>query len=489
MEKNAPRKNKRYKKEEILNALELSKKSAARLIDDNELRDKQLKKLEEKLTDTTIKIEGLDHLPVMIDILRDAGDGRYKELSLDSLIDIACAVAYVLSCKGISRSKAKLADVKESAVINYVAKKNKKELDDYRLWEEWKKLGIYPIVPAVIIDEKEEKSITALTERYEKLIAPTKLGKLTKKVGDIVPDKLKQLLEDAGHSIQGADLYEKVVSVAADGFDILVKTSAKVTISEKDVIKQINSTLDDNRIFGLEDICYVRGYDISKLVNKFKTQNIAVALAEGGSTGALGLAGIPFNLAASMFIFYRAVQSIAMFYGYDVKNSAEELEIATGVFMEAMDPQKGSGSEMGEMIAKVMTISESLVVKNTVQKGWAVMADRNGLTLLITQIRALAHASAKKALEAAGKKGLEPKLFEGVLKALGKKLTQDAVEKAATPLAAVITALMDVSTMNKIVEYADIFYNKRFLAEKQARIELSEDPSLAKDVDYEVIDN
>lgn len=110
-----------------------------------------------------------------------------------------------------------------------------------------------------------------------------------------------------------------MVSAAADGFDILVKTSAKVTISEKDVIKQINNTLDDNRIFGLEDICYVRGYDISKLVNKFKTQNIAVALAEGGSTGALGLAGIPFNLAASMFIFYRAVQSIAMFYGYDVK--------------------------------------------------------------------------------------------------------------------------------------------------------------------------
>lgn len=144
---------------------------------------------------------------------------------------------------------------------------------------------------------------------------------------------------------------------------------------------------------------------------------------------------------------------------------------------------------MGDMIAKVMTISESLVVKNTVQKGWAAMADRNGLTLLITQIRALAHASAKEALEAAGKKELEPKLFEGILKALGRKLTQDAVEKAATPLAAVITALMDVSTMNKIVEYAEIFYNKRFLAEKQARIELCEDPSLAKDVDYEVIDN
>ncbi len=489
MEKNAPRKNKRYKKEEILKALELSKISAARIIDDNALRDKQLEKLGEKLTDTVINIEGLDHLPVMIDVLRDVGDGRYKGISLESLIDVASAVAYVLSCKGISRSKAKLADVKESAVVNYVAKKNKKELDDYRSWEKWKKQGIYPIVPAVIIDEKEEKSIMALTERYEKLIAPTKFGKLTKKVGDIVPDKIKQMLEDAGHSIQGADLYEKVVSVAADGFDILVKTSAKVTISEKDVIKQINSTIDDNRIFGLEDICYVRGYDISKLVNKFRTQNIAVALAEGGSTGALGLAGLPLNLAASMFIFYRAVQSIAMFYGYDVKNSAEELEIATGVFMEAMDPQKGSGSEMGDMIAKVMTISESLVVKNTVQKGWAAMAERNGLTLLITQIRALAHASAKKALEAAGKKGLEPKLFEGILKALGKKLTQDAVEKAATPLAAVITALMDVSTMNKIVEYADIFYNKRFLAEKQVRIELCEDPSLAKDVDYEVMDN
>ena len=92
-------------------------------------------------------------------------------------------------------------------------------------------------------------------------------------------------------------------------------------------------------------------------------------------------------------------------------------------------------------------------------------------------------------MEAAGKKGLEPKLFEGILKALGKKLTQEAVEKAATPLAAIITALMDVSTMNKIVDYADIFYNKRFLAEKQVMIELCEDPSLAKEVDYEVMDN
>lgn len=115
------------------------------------------------------------------------------------------------------------------------------------------------------------------------------------------------------------------------------------------------------------------------------------------------------------------------------------------------------------------------------------MAERGGICLLITQMRALAHKAAQKALKAAGKKGLEESLFEGIFKAIGKKLTQKVVEKAATPAAAIITALMDVSTMNKIVEYGDIFYNKRFVLEKETRIELLRDPTIV-DVEYKVVE-
>ena len=46
-----------------------------------------------------------------------------------------------------------------------------------------------------------------------------------------------------------------------------------------------------------------------------------------------------------------------------------------------------------------------------------------------------------------------------------------------------------VSTMNNVLEFADIFYNKRFVLEKQTRIDLCENPELAKDVDFEVLDN
>lgn len=481
---------KKYSKKDIQEALDLSKRSAANLLNKQDLRKKYFDKLEKRLTDTVIKEEKLESIRSMMAFVTDVGEKKYSGASSDCIVAISCAVSYLLASKGISRSKATSeSDVDASAVVKYVARNYKAELEDYSMWAEWKKPGIYPIVPTVILDEKEEKSIETLTKRYEKLISPSSAGKLAKKVGDVVPDKIKNMLEDAGHAIQNTDLYEKVISLAADGFDILIKNSAKVSISERDVVKQINSTLKDNRIFTLDDVCYARSYDIAKLVNGFKTQNIFVAFAEGGATGLLGLKGIAANLVSSMFFFYRSVQSIAMFYGYDVKNSADELEIATSVFMEAMDPKKGSGSEMGDMIAKVMTMSEALVVKQTVGKGWQAMAEHGGLTLLITQIRALAHASAKKALAEAGKKGLEPKLFEGILKALGKKLTQDAIKKAATPAAAAITALMDVSTMSKVIEYADIFYNKRFLAEKQIRIELCENPELAKDVEYEVIKN
>ena len=58
-----------------------------------------------------------------------------------------------------------------------------------------------------------------------------------------------------------------------------------------------------------------------------------------------------------------------------------------------------------------MMVSEATALKQTAAKTWADMAARGGVGLLITQMRALAHASAKKALENAGKAGLETSVF------------------------------------------------------------------------------
>lgn len=460
------------------------------LIYDHDKVESYLKKLEEKLTDRVIRFEKLESLPFLMELIRDDFSGKYTETSPETIINVLSALLYIIDKKGLIKSSDKKTFLIDAdALIKYVQKENKKDLKEYSEWVKWVKPGTYPMIPELILDFKEEKSIPELTKRYEKLIEPTMAGKITEKVKDVVPDKVKTLVENAGHAVEQADLYKKVMELAADGFDILVKNAAKVTVSEEDVVKQINKTLKDNHIFTIEEVCYARSYDIQKAVNKFKTQNVLVALAEGGATGAAGLAGIPLNITSSLFIFYRAVQSIAMYYGYDVRNNPDELEIATSVFMQAMDPSSGSTSEMGDLIAKIMTMSEALVVKQTVGKGWTAMAERGGVCLLITQLRAMAHKAANKALAKAGKEGMESKLFEGVLNAIGKKLKQETVKKYATPFAAAITALMDVSTMNKVLEYADVFYNKRFLIEKQTRIELRENPEEAQDVDYEVIEN
>ena len=57
-------------------------------------------------------------------------------------------------------------------------------------------------------------------------------------------------------------------------------------------------------------------------------------------------------------------------------------------------------------------------------------------------------------------------MFEQIGKGLGKK----SVGKMIPGVSAVIGAAFDISQMNTVISYADVFYNKRFLLEKKQRI-------------------
>ena len=480
---------KRYSRKIVSEILSVYEAKAMLLLGDSGKLSAFLEDLEQHINGPMSKYEKIHGAFRFIELIRDDIGQEYTEASSECIVQTLSALLCIKD-NIVAFEKGHRSDelIPNDVLIRFINKGYEKELQDYSYWNRWLKPGIYPLAPRVIVDKKEEQSIEKLTKRYEKLLEPSKLGYVADKIKEKVPDKVKIMIEEAGHAISSLELYEKILAVAANGFDILVKQSSKVTLSEEYIVNKINDSFEDNHIFKLEQVCYARGYDISKLVNKFKTQNIYVALAEGGATGAAGLPGIPINLATSMFVYYRAVQSIAMYYGYDVKNDSDELELATEVFMQAMDPRQDSSSEMGSMITKFMAMTEAAVVKQTVKKGWAAMADRGGLCLLITQIRALAHKAAQKALQNAGKKGIEESMFTGVLELIGKQLSKEAVEKAATPAAALITALMDVSTMHKVVEFADIFYNKRFVLEKETRIDLLQHPEYVDDVEFSVVD-
>ncbi len=325
-------------------------------------------------------------------------------------------------------------------------------------------------VPKPVVDKKEEMSLATLTKRYNKLVEPNLLRKAGTKIGKVIPKPIKRISGDVKETITEAELFAQCMKVVAEGFNVLEKQAAKITISETSIVKTINKSLDDNKITTLEEVCLARSYDISKAVNIYKMQDIGLAFLEGGATGYFGFAGLPFNLVLSMFLFYRAVQSVAMFYGYDVKNDSSELVIASEVFMNALSPNSKGSSEISSIIGKIMIMTETTVVKQTAKKTWEEMAKQGGIGLLLTQMRALAHKSAHKALEKTGKKGLENSLFKKTFKLIGEKISKDALKKAIPVAGAVIGALFDTAQMNTILEYADVFYNKRYILEKEARI-------------------
>lgn len=120
----------------------------------------------------------------------------------------------------------------------------------------------------------------------------------------------------------------------------------------------------------------MRGYEVSKAANRKRFQNTSVAFVEGGVTGAVGVVGIPFNLVLGALAFYRAVQSTAMSYGYDVKNDPAELVIASEVFANSLSPASRGGNGVSNNIAKFMAISAAEGVRQTARKTWAAMVER-----------------------------------------------------------------------------------------------------------------
>ena len=326
-------------------------------------------------------------------------------------------------------------------------------------------------IPKPIINNKENDELDILTQKYNKLIEPSSMAKLTKKAEELIPNKIKEWGKELGKNVSEKELYLQMMKLVEQGIKTIEEQASKYSISEKQIINRINKK-SNYKINNLDEVCLMRSYELATLVNSYKTQDIFTAMTEGASTGALGFLGLPFNIVLSTFLFFRAIQSIAMFYGYDIKNDASELVIASDVFINALNPNESPvDNEKATIIGKIMIMTQIELAKQTSKKSWETMAIKGGLPLLLTQMRALAHKSAQKALEKTGQKGLENSLFKGTFEQIGKGLTKKSIGKMAIGLSAILGAFIDTAQMKKVLEYADIFYQKRFILEKEYRIE------------------
>lgn len=327
------------------------------------------------------------------------------------------------------------------------------------------------IIPTPVLNKKENDSLEKLTERYNKLTKPSIAAKTVNKIAEKTPEKIKNITKIAKEKIDATEIYQRSMELISSGFKTLEEQASKYTISPEKIIKKSNA-IGENKITSISEICLLRSYDIEKLLNKSKMIDRASALVEGTATGVFGFAGIPFNIVLSTLLEFRAVQEIALYYGYDVLNEEEEMIIAGEVFTNAISPSNaGANNDLNGIISKVMTMTQSTVIKQTAKKGWSEMAAKGGIPLLLTQMRALAHKSAQKALEKAGQKGLEKSVFKEVFEQVGKRLTLKTIQRAVPIVSGGISGLMDLAMMDKIVKYSNIFYQKRFILEKEGRIE------------------
>lgn len=325
-------------------------------------------------------------------------------------------------------------------------------------------------MPNPIVSEKELSSLTAITERYNKLCEPKLVAKAGRKVAALIPEQVKQVAANIKAGITEQEVFNQAMTILADGFKVIEENAAKASVSEKGVITSINKSYPKSELEDFDEICLMRSYRLAKVVSNYKKKDLLLAFSEGAATGTFGFAGLPFNLVLSTFIFYRAVQSVAMFYGYDVKNDSSEAVIAGEVLINAMSPGSKGSDEVSGIICKIMAMTELTAVKQTAKKTWADMVARGGLPLLLAQMRALANKAAQKAIENAGQKGLEKSIFKNVFEQIGKKLTKKAIGGAVPIVGAAVGGLFDISQMNTILEYADVFYNKRFIVEKEVRV-------------------
>lgn len=333
------------------------------------------------------------------------------------------------------------------------------------------------IVPEPLVDEYELKKQDEITERYQKLVDESKIQKLGKKVVEAAPKQLKDAAKNIGgavgetlNGLTKQQLIADALKTAAEGFSTFEEQAAKATLGREYVLQRVNAGKQEEKVSDLDEICLLRAYDISKVVGNEKFFHVGLAAIEGGGTGAAGFAGLPANLVLSMLVYFRAVQSVAMFYGYDVKNDPDELVIAGDVFSKAMAPAGTDVNADVSYVGKVLLFAEAAGVQQAAKKGWQAMAEAGGAALLLAQMRETANAAAKKALAKAGQKSLEEGIFTNVFKQVGRELTLKSIGKMVPVIGAGFGALIDSAQMRRVIEFADLFYCKRFIMEKPERV-------------------
>lgn len=340
----------------------------------------------------------------------------------------------------------------------------------------------------VYLDDKERDLIEKLAEDYKKFIQPNALQMKLQQAKEMVSEHTPQVIKESfDNTIKAASEWNVIIKAlekANKGAVLIQENTSKHTLSKKRVIDTFTSR--NMGITSLDDICKLKSYEIEKIVvNHRKKIDMPAAFFGGGLTGFFGLYGLPFNLAFTFLMYFRTVQSVGLYYGYDVTDDPRELEIASNVTITCLSPSMNHKvKNLSTVIEKMMLATKVTTLRESLSKlSYTEMAKRGGEELLYVQLRALANKQAQKALKDAGQKELEAGIFKKMLEQLGKHMSQNTGKKAIPIIGGVIGACYDTYMIDRIIKGANLIYHKRFLHEKNIRNEELKNKAIILDYD------
>ena len=148
-------------------------------------------------------------------------------------------------------------------------------------------------LPSPLVDNKEQKLFEELAKRYEKLIEPSGIKRFGQTVSKTLPDRVKELAENAKDALLEKQLYKSTLEVIGTGFKAIQEQSVKYTISVSSTVKRVNQLTDENEIGKPEEFCLVRAYDLSLSVDKEKERISLPPSLKEQQQGHLVLQGSP----------------------------------------------------------------------------------------------------------------------------------------------------------------------------------------------------
>lgn len=296
--------------------------------------------------------------------------------------------------------------------------------------------------------------------------------KITHQASRIVPSKMRLKVEELVKSASDWDVIQKALEAATKGYGFLGKKVIKYTVSKDTAEKHVSNAVGNHCCFA--EFCGQRSYLVQKSVFSREIHKTMQALVEGGITGFFGYWGIPFNIALSMALFFRAAQDIAIHYGYDVIDDPAEMDILSDIFLSAYSPTFDQGAQKSGLMFGNILLKANLsnLATNVNKMTLKELAEKGGTELFYVQIRALAHKSAAKALNEAGQKGIENASIKKILEKVGREIPKRKVSQIVPFIGAFFGAGFDMYQMERILKGVNLQYHMRFLLEKDERVKL-----------------